>query len=230
MNCHNKTLEQLNRVKYLSSDLVRFFNEFNECSGGPKSIGDEPKREIFRLSVKAGLNFSRLSVAHTDPLVMPEFDFPSKTVFTGGLEGEFIFPFNKNKWSLPVEMLYQQYAAEEQVEPKGEISVAYRELQFALGLKHHVFLKNDARLFFQGLISYSRCDKEYSKLYLVNRSLDLSTGLGASLGAGVAWGRVSAELRYNLPKSVLTGYMLWKGKYHVVSAIVGFRLFRAHST
>jgi hypothetical protein len=229
VNCFDEEYKELTRVNYRASDLTTFFKKYNACSGDERSSAPKPLREVFRFNIKTGISTAGLSVAHTYTYVMPEVKFPTKVILMPALEGEWIMPFNKSKWSVPVEASYQQYSGEKQITYKGPVSAQYRGFQLAFGVRHHLFLKNGSRFFINGLLNYNITDTSYSKLYLPHRTLTFSTGLNLGAGAGIAVGFFSAELRYYTAKTLLTSYLGWNSQYRVLSLVAGFRLFRTYA-
>ncbi|MCP4970286.1 MAG: tRNA modification GTPase, partial [Arcobacter sp.] len=109
LKCSNFTMSKIESIDYIKSDLIRFFTEYSECHNTDLSIyKPKQKRNLYNLTIRPRLNSSSLNIQSYLPYIR-DIDFENKTGFGIGLEAEFIFPFNKNKWSIVIEPTYQSY-------------------------------------------------------------------------------------------------------------------------
>jgi hypothetical protein len=99
------------KMKYRAEYLVKYFLQFNECSGVESThyIPDKrKKRQAFHLRVTPGVDFSTSKVESV--FSTTEKEYPDREVgFRMGAEAEFVLPFNKNKWVIWIEPTYQTY-------------------------------------------------------------------------------------------------------------------------
>jgi hypothetical protein len=55
--------------------------------------------------------------------------------------------------------------------------------------------------------------------------LDISNSIGYFIGAGFSKNRFNVELRYNLSRNIIPGYLFWDSKYNSLGILVGYKIF-----
>ncbi|RKS97533.1 outer membrane beta-barrel protein [Chryseobacterium defluvii] len=235
------TGNEIDNAKYSKKDLVNIFSKFNACSTG--STGSETKntdytvqtakRDMFNVTIRPGINSSSLSIGNEN-FGVRNTDFDSELNFRIGIELEYIFPFNKNKWSAFVEPTYQSYKSSKEVSFDGGYtsiltatrSVEYSSIEVPVGIRHYFFLNDKSKFFvdFAYVLDFSSKKSQIDFEY--DNHLAISSGNNIALGAGYKYNdRFSAELRYLSPRSFLDDYVYWKSKYQTISLILGYTLF-----
>ncbi|TDX93010.1 outer membrane beta-barrel protein [Chryseobacterium daecheongense] len=235
------TGNEIDNAKYSKKDFVNIFSKFNECSAG--SAGSDikntdytaqtTKRDIFNVTIRPGVNSSSLSIGN-DNLRVRNTDFDSELNFRIGVEFEYIFPFNKNKWSAFVEPTYQSYKSSKEVSFDGGFSsiltatrsVEYSSIEVPIGIRHYFFLNDQSKFFvdFAYVIDFSSKKSHIDLEY--DNHLNISSGNNIALGVGYKYNdRFSAEFRYLSPRSFLDDYVYWQSEYKTISLVLGYTLF-----
>ena len=87
--------------------MKRLFIKYNQCKNSNYINYDyKQKKNLFHLTIRPGLNYSS------------NFKIPNYWKSYGhrlGIEGEYILPYNKNKWSIIIEPTYQYYEYSEKI-------------------------------------------------------------------------------------------------------------------
>ena len=227
-----------NKVKSLTYDkksLVNYFIAYNQCSNSDfKNYENKGKRKFFRLSIRPRINLSSLTINKSNSTSLTT-DFGSEVQFRFGLEGEFILPFNKNKWSVLIEPTYQSFKAEKKRETDNlsigrlTANVNYSSIEIPIGLRHYFFLNNRSNFFanMAFIFDYAKSssitfEKEYN-----SKVEGLKINLGNNFAFGVGFkldDKFSVELRYHTNKDVLKNYFYWFSSYKTTSIILGYRI------
>jgi hypothetical protein len=152
LKCESVSMQSLEFLSYSVSDLTRFFVKYNDCHNvNYVNFENIQKKDLFNLSLKAGAANTMLSVPNYT--TGREVNFDSKSGFEYGIEVEFIFSFNKNKWALVIEPTYQSYKSSKTVKfqengrPVEAASIDYSSFQLPIGVRHNFFLNEDSKIF-----------------------------------------------------------------------------------
>ena len=219
LKCSEITIKDIENTNYKLGDLIKFFEEYNTCIVSD-FINYELKKErdIFNLSIKLGIRLSSLSIENS--LSNLHVDFESNMKPTIGLEAEFIFPFNKNKWAFFIEPTYQSYKAKD-THPVYSFEANYSSLELPIGIKYSLFLNDRSKFFLIGSIVI--VDIPFNSYV---DGLDVNTVNNANLGFGYNYNdKYSVEFRYGSSREILNRYMMYSSDYHSFSFIFGYNLF-----
>ena len=147
LKCAKKTIKHVERLNYNTNNLSNYFIDYNECNNSKAQNFNAKKntKSPFSLAFKIGVNKSSLKIYNT------VYDYRSTTFENAfnlnfGIEGEYILPFNRNKWALAIEPTYQVFNAEKETENEF-YSLVYRSkislktLQIPFSIKHYFYLK-----------------------------------------------------------------------------------------
>jgi hypothetical protein len=172
-----------------------------------------------------GLNYSGMSISsnlHDGYNV----DFGSQLGFSGGIEAEYVLPFNRNKWAILVETTYQYFNATSKT-ASLEATVHFNSIEFPVGLRYYFFLKPDLKLFLDAyaipafdVVVNSSIQYKYN----FASPWDISTSGNFAFGGGIGYKRYSAEIRYYTNRDFLVDKSSMFTKYQRVSVIFGFRI------
>jgi len=223
-------------LRYSKTDLEKFFIKYNKVMDSEyTNYNLKQKRDLFNLTIRPGLNLSHLSIENT----MSDFwnnDYGNEINFRFGVETEYIFPFNKNKWSIIIEPTFQYYYSDSKKET-NELSggfritkVNYQSFELPVGLRHYFYLNDKSKIFAN--ISYV-IDFSYKSSVRLTRldgslisSLDITSRPNLSLGIGYKYkNRLSLEIRQQTKRQILSDYNYWKTNYGTMSIILGYTLF-----
>ncbi|HEY3405337.1 MAG TPA: hypothetical protein VGK59_18255 [Ohtaekwangia sp.] len=232
VNCGGVTVSQVKLIRYSESELVKYFKKYNVCNGGEsgKRVENEAattervKRDVFIVKVSPGMNYTQLTA--TSP-AGEDHEYEKTFSPRLGIEGEFIFPFNKNKLSFLFEPSFQSYKADK---TSGSGSIDYASIEFPVGLRYYFYLNQTSRIFLN--LHYVPVTPFIFNSKLKIRSdyeLEIKTGDNFAIGAGFASGRFSGEVRYYLRKEMTRNYSLWDSPLKTVSFILGYQLFKIKS-
>ena len=225
VRCGQSAQNPVSNISYSKGDLVRYFKNYNECSGqGQLDFTSRRKGDLFNFRLKAGVDISSYSIR--EPLLSGshEIGFESKTNFRIGGEAEFIMPSNKNKWSIIVEPSYQHFAGTNAyASPHGVATLRYHSFETPIGARHYFFLNEKSKIFMNGfMVADLQLNSKVN--FRDGFYLDVVNSFSFAVGSGFSIGRVSAEIRYYSPRNNVNA-IGWLSNYHKVSCLLGFRLF-----
>jgi hypothetical protein len=197
VNCGNISSEKTEYLSYDQDVLIKYFKNYNACKGGVETYAVKKiKRKSFSFKIMAGINYSSLTTGYPPPSINPNntITFTPKINVIGGFEAEYILPYNRNKWSIIFDPNYFSYSSSGEKGQLGNGTVNYSAIAIAAGVREGFFLKNNVKLFANCLVSYNvKTSGNYFDFY---NSENIRHSLNVGLGAGIAYNKLSAELRY----------------------------------
>lgn len=224
------------KADYTQSSLVRVFNDYNICvDPNYQAIENPTKKGQLHVAIRPRVNFTNSKIKNEsggpDPI-----EFGQKTGFSAGLELEYVFPFNKNKWSFTLEPSYVSYKDSKSYMtktfiPKEEVAtIDYKALEIAAGPRFYMFLSPDSKLFLNAQVVYSINGS--SKIQFTRKdgselsSLDIDNNIGLGFGLGYKFkDRFGAEVRAYPSKTLLGNYTYWQSTFSNLSLILSYNLF-----
>ncbi|MEE4001226.1 tRNA modification GTPase [Tenacibaculum sp. FZY0031] len=236
LKCHTLTTKRIEALKYNDSSLSNFFIDYNECKNS-ESINfyrNSKKRKAFSLAIKAGVNNNSLSIKNSTDNSR-NTDFGNKISGRFGIEAEYIFPFNKNKWSLVIAPAYQSFKSQKSTESNNVSgntlvsSINYSSIEVPIGVKHSFFLNKNSKIYLLG--SYVVTDIKIDSAVDFNRgdgsnlsSLNIKPNSSFAVTLGYKYDKYSIDLRYN-SKDLLGNYSFWSSDYKSLSLNIGYTIF-----
>jgi hypothetical protein len=223
LTCAEISGDDIQKLEYSRTSLVKFFSKYNECSGGGSTLVEERKRDRILIALRPGLNYSTFEVKESE-FYGGGMKFEPQAGLRLGLLFEFLFPFNNNKWAITIEPTYQ-YFKSSGATPSYTATVDYNSIEFPIGLRYYMFLKGESKLFVtvSGIMDYSF---DSSLTYNNGQSWDVSSKPTAALGAGYDHKRFSIEVRYLLGRDILNKWAFIPSSYKTASLVLGYRLNR----
>jgi hypothetical protein len=234
VRCGNTTANDIRKLTYKKSELIKYFIEYNKCKN-PSSIKTKTvvnKGELL-LRVTPSINFVTLNIPdHNDYKL--NVDVNNKTIFKIGFEGEYILPYNKNKWSVFIDPTYQKYENESPYSVKSffqntkdaiyQAKIEYSSIEIPIGVRHYMFLNKTSKLFInlayvfdvngKATISYDQIEYYHSR-----------TSPNFAFGFGYTYkNTVSLEMRMNTAKDLLADYPYSEANYKSFSIILGYKI------
>lgn len=233
IKCKNISKRQIENIKYRESDLVRIFIMYNNCNNSQYTTYESnQERNHFNVSIKPGFNNSSLSIKNSYETIR-DTNFENQIGFRFGVEFEYIFPFNSNKWSIFIEPAYQNFkSSKEEIiyegtlfESKFTSKVDYKSVEIPLALRYYAFLDDNNKLYLN--MAYILAFDLNSKIsFDIYPDLDISTRNNLMFGIGFNHkNKYSLELRYATKREVLSTYQYWNSSYKNISIIFGYSLF-----
>lgn len=232
-NCSNPSKKEIDRTKYKQGSMLRLFRKYNTCKDA--DVTDyivNVHRDVFNLNIRPRLRLSSLSI-NNSIVNERDTDFGNFTAFSLGLEGEYILPFNKNKWSLIVEPIYQQLkASKTQSSQRGynlTTDLKYTSVEIPIGGRHYIFLKDNSKLFINAAwvvdlpFASSVMFKRFGNQALAG-DLEITSRNNILVGAGYKRNRLSVELRYQTNRELFRDFYYWYSNHRILSLIIGYSL------
>lgn len=234
LECSSISMQKVLSLEYNAKSLTSFFEEYNSCNN-KTFINYTKKRNnknVFNLNIRPGLNSSSLSINNSVSDTR-DTDFDNELSFRFGIEGEYILPFNKNKWALFIEPTYQSFKSEKQLTTSSafvnqKIAVDYSSIELPLGVRYYFYIGDNSKIFINtgvicdfNLNSDSKIDFERSSdLELSSSPLNLLYGIGYKFN-----NKFSLEVRNQTSRELLGDFVSWKSDYKTFSIILGYTLF-----
>lgn len=150
-----------------------------------------------------------------------------------GAEIEYIFPFNKNKWSLFVEPTYQFFKATKEndinitltITTKQKAIVDYKSIEIPIGIRHYLFLNDKSKIFINATYILNYALNSIIK-FEVGQDLEIKPKNYYAIGIGYEFNNsLNIEFRKGFDQNILSQYTFWNSKYNSFSIILGYRLF-----
>ncbi|WP_374174162.1 hypothetical protein [Flavobacterium tructae] len=229
------TENDVKNLPYKKEALMKYFLKYNNISSDEieKTITSVNK-SIYLLKITPGIGLTSISIDGINRDGYNSVAYSKKVTFKIGLEGEFILPFNKNKWSLFVNPTYQQYEDKSEtgvinymndgmrVEFPSEVK--YTAVQVPFGVRYYFFLNNKSKIF----INAGYAIDVSGKLKLTSKPANLDSSTSGNFLTGLGYNfknKVSAEIRVNGRKEVLNGFVSYSGAYRSLDFILGYTIF-----
>ncbi|WP_053977717.1 hypothetical protein [Mangrovimonas xylaniphaga] len=235
LTCPDFTIEKIRKLEYNQKDLSAFFVAYNSCQNSTSTVYKRQSRGEFSINLRPRLNFSSFEIDNTfNDFKETEFDSQFNPSF--GIETEFVFPINKNKWALFFEPTYHSYKTEKTYEStsvtSGNITakVNYVSVELPIGVRHYFHLNPKSKLFLNTAFIYEvGTKKDYIEFKLNGadlRGMHIISYANFALGAGFKYhNKYSFEIRYIEKGNVLESYQNWTSSYNSWSFIFGYNLF-----
>ena len=225
MKSENVKNEDLKKVQYKQESLVKLFEKYYGTK--ENTISDLNKNQV-----KGGISFKVIAGASIASAKMEHLNvyntltvFDSKTIPNLGLEVEYIMPFNKNKWSIFFNPMYQKFDSKN-IETgfyysgnTRNSSIEYSYLDLNFGLRHYMFLNQKSK-FFLGT-GFAMALPLNSSAMFRNQELDITKSTNLFIGGGFAYNRFSAEIRCNFKRSIISGD--WGSNYSSLGILAGYK-------
>lgn len=233
LKCPTFTMSKIQNLDYNKNELVKFFTEYSNCEN-KELINFEPKEksDLFNLTIRPRLNSNSLTMQNSYN-ASRNTDFENKIGFGLGLEAEYIFPFNKNKWAIAIEPTYQSYKSETTrnvSDVSGGVLISkvdYSSIEVPISLRHYFFLNSNSKIFvnfsyiidlsFNSSIDFTRNDNSNLESLEVDSRNNLGIGIGYKQND-----RYSLEIRYQTNRDILGSYAFWTSDYKTASIILGY--------
>ncbi|GLB53667.1 hypothetical protein NBRC110019_27080 [Neptunitalea chrysea] len=233
LKCPDLTKDYIKTISYHKSDLIKVYTTYNNCG---LSKDDKVKNKTTKTSnkwqintrIKLGANFAGPSLSTKDYSYYSA-SFDTKATLRGGIELEFILPFNNNKWAIFLEPSYQGYKEETTKTTTYydiNYSLDYASIEVPIGLRHYFFI-NDNNSIFIDACYYPFDFMLKNDFYMSTRTAynELKTNQNFGIGIGYRHDKLSIQLRQNTTRNLLSNYINWTADYKTTSLILGYTIF-----
>lgn len=230
----NATQGSVEILNYTKSDLVKYFKIYNKDNSDTSAVIPEvhkPKsnKNPFHLKITPGINYSALSVNYTSTSGRNYKYYPASNNqinFRISVEAEYVLPFNKNKWGIVFEPTYQYFKSTENTD-NVNIVIDYKSIEFPVGIRHYFFINDNLTVFVNSMLIPSffvDFNSKFRSSGYYETSLDIKPGVSFSIGSGIGFKKLSAEVRYYTNRNLLQ-YAFWSTNYTRLSVILGLKIF-----
>lgn len=230
--CKDITLTTISELEYDKKELIKLFVDYNTCVNSEfTDFTKNNNNGAFNISLKPGIQNASVSLERTGQYhsaTRPyKLNFGGQQRFSFGVEVEYIFPFNKNKWSFFIEPTYiSPYKVEQEVEVDNEsLEVKYSSIDIPVGIRYYFFLNDKSKISVD--VSYVMNFAVGNSLFDYERSEDLSIKRGANSMVGLGYiysNKYSIEVRHGF-KRQLFNYSFYDSKYKTTSIVFGYKIF-----
>ena len=236
LKCPSFEMKKMEGLSYRKNDLVRLFKEYNKCQNNDfVDFEKKGKRDAIHLTIRPRLNSSSLQIESFGINSFRGDDFGNKASLGIGLEAEYIFPFNKNKWSVLLEPTYQHFKMEKTTDEQdvagGTLTrkLHYKSIEIPVSVRHYLYLSKNSTIFVNASLVLDFNSKS-SIEFIRNEGSELSP-LEITSGSNLAFGigykqndKYSIEMRGQTKRSILN-YPNYSSAYQTFSVILGYSLF-----
>jgi hypothetical protein len=223
--------DKLREIDYYRKELTGIV----QLSNGDNSINfsennKKNKKSTFNIYAKAGVALS--SLEFKGPIANQNLTFDDETIFRFGVDIEYVFPFNNNKWAAYANPTYQNYKAESfflvaeglPSESRIETNVEYNSIELPFGIRHYFFLADDSRIYLNAAIVLD-ANLNSSIKSTGNRFLDIRSGTNFSIGIGYQYQKFGLEFLYFTSRNLLDRYLGNEANYKAVAFQLSYKLF-----
>ncbi len=222
--CESITNNEIQKIKYNSSDLIYFFKKYNVCQGESYVDTEQHKhKKMVRFSGIVQLNRTSLDI-NRDYYGKKIGVYENKMSLGFGVDTELIMPFNKNKWSVFIQPTFNSYQSNGTF--SGEkTSIDYNYIQIPLGVRYYMFLSDKSKMFLNA--GFNAISNQKAKIeFETYDDLDLKTGPNLFLGMGFHFqNKFSAEVRFYSNRNILNYYANWDSNFANFSFVLGYTFF-----
>jgi hypothetical protein len=237
----NTSDNDIKSLNYTKSDLTKYFLKFNKSTNTAgnslNTLNEElskTKKSIYFIKVTAGLSSVSTSMKGSS-IEYRNISLDNKTNFKIGLEGEYVMPFNKNKWSVFINPMYQTYDDQKSYTVPGlfsnspvenhNVEIKYSGIQVPLGVRHYLFLNDNSKLFINAAFVFDISSKTTIVYDEIKKS---NSNPGSNLAFGLGYNfrnKLSAEVRINTTKELMNQYGAFSSEYKAIDLIFAYTIF-----
>ncbi|WDF48545.1 hypothetical protein PQ459_08705 [Chryseobacterium sp. KACC 21268] len=234
-NDYKKQLDSINpnfdtsKIKYDDSSLISLFTKNSE-----KQNQDNNRIAEEKFNIRAKIGF--LNGPSKSSSVYSVSNFESKTVISPSVEAEYVFAFNKNKWSVFAELTYRGISTEKNVQSTFSFTfttnrlyeVKNNSILIPTGIKHYIFLNDDNKIFFGAAVmstlvlnsKVKESDPTTGTVYYDYDDSSFSILAGYQFGLGYVY-----KNKFSVEGKFLSDNSLVMSKGHFYGLSVGYNIF-----
>ncbi|NMH29242.1 hypothetical protein [Flavobacterium silvaticum] len=212
------TVPEINAVDYQDNQLIALFVRYGAVELKEKKEAGKSGNPL-HLNVSVGASFfgNDFHDGSRERNVSA-----SGTSFLPQLEMEYVFNFNRHKWSMFVGAGYQ----DAKVQDNGNL-FEYSFVPIPVGVRHSMFVGKESKITIEAGFSLNiALDSKLSYVYSQYSSpqFDISNSTGVFIGGGFTWKSFSLGVRYNLKRDILN-YNSQSSKFSATDVFFKYRLF-----
>ncbi|MGH1385614.1 hypothetical protein [Kordia sp.] len=227
--CTGITEKRVIRVDYKTSDLKSIFKDYNECKGEKSVEFSKAKKGVFHIKGFVGVyNGNAISDLGVSAFFAKGVETGAAWSPTFGVELEYIFPFNKNKWSAFIAPNYSSYEGESEfldLSIRRKYKLEYSAIQIPIGARHYMFINDMSKIFISGAVVVDFfLDGKGSGNITIDKER-FKTSVGFSMGLGYSYDKYSLEARFIPNRDLLENSSLSIIDLQQFSITIGYTIF-----
>ncbi|MEM6721794.1 MAG: hypothetical protein AAF611_20870 [Bacteroidota bacterium] len=227
--CTGINEKRLVRVDYNAGDLRSVFKDYNECKGATSVEFSKAKTGKFHLKVFAGAyNSSTTSDLGISAFFARSVETSASWAPTFGIELEYVFPFNKNKWAMFVAPNYSSYEGEADflnLSVSSNFMLEYSAIQIPVGFRHYMFLNDSSKIFLSTSAMFDLLLDAQGSGNVMFEKEQFAASAGFSFGLGYSYDKYSIEARYISNRELLENASSASIKLQQFSITLGYTIF-----
>ncbi len=225
-DCAGISKSRYEKLRYTIKDMTELFTDYNNCDASGSVVYSEEnvsgKKDLFNLTIKGGIRANTIEAVQNSIGSSTEIDFDNPTSFQLGLEGEFIFNFNKNKWSAVAEVYYYSFKTSDNTSINNviitEYSLDYSAVELLIGGRYSMFTGDNSRVYITASLATSLSGN--NELLRAGNKVDTVVSLAnLGLAAGFNYGPGYIEIKYGAEKVF---FDIIESRYSSFSVLAGF--------
>ncbi|TKG92449.1 hypothetical protein EYV94_19615 [Puteibacter caeruleilacunae] len=223
-------------VRYNERSLTNYFKTyFNETNKQFQTNRTDDESTSGELRAKLVLTGNKSSYTINDESRLLSFPFDDQNNMGFGLEVEYLFKFNRNKFGIFAEANYMSYDgttyATEALESSqaSPINIDYKYLEFPIGICYysHLNAKQDANLFVKfGYAPNTVLSSSKLTMWNDNNEKEMSGSGNMFYGVGFNYRRFSIEFRQYTDRNITQGVHNYGSDYGNTSLRLSFQLVK----
>ncbi len=220
------------KISYTKKNLVNYFINYHKCRGADFEVFKSSNVNPGSIRFKVGVNSNVFQAAVRDfSDALPNAVFSNENTIGLSSEIEYLFSFNRYKWSIFAEANYYKYFSDKVVntsyqEALDEYVIDYKTVEFPVGITHYMNFDENHRLFvrtaFVPHLILKDSHIEFSEIY----HSDFSTASRLFFGGGYNYKRISAEFRYYTKQNITMNIFKRGSELSQISFRLNYTLFR----
>lgn len=223
--------KEFNNLRYNKKGLINIFNKYNQITDSKPAFKlDEEKKNSLNVSLKLGYKSSSLSL--NNPVNEINLKHDNENNFRFGIEVEYLFSFNKNKWSIFTEPRFQKFKSTKTIDTsllsgsKLTSKIDYTSIEIPIGIRHYMFLNKKSKLFINLALVFDLSQDSSASLTRADGSsyIDLPFDTQSSLSFGIGYkynDKLSFELNAQTGRKIVN-HNYWGSNYQTTSLSLGY--------
>lgn len=230
LNCNLQT--DFRKITYSKKSLVKYFTDYNKCVGADYAVYNFSQAKKGILAFKPGISYNVMNFTIEEfSDALPNTVFSKEGSLGFGAELEYIFPFNRYKWSVFTEANYYTYSSnvvDNFMSPSDYegFETSYKTLEFPVGINHYLNIDSKHKLFVKAAFVPHMIFKESYIAFSDAYKSDLSTSSRIFIGAGYNYDRLGLEFRYYSKQNLTMNIFKRSSEFSHISMRLYYTLFR----
>lgn len=225
----NHTTDELEKMKYSSKDLIKFFSKINN----PEALINfkvAKKRDLFDMFIRLGSGVRSFKSNSFMASSFRNINYNTTFNLQVGLQFEFYLPFYNNSYSIIVEPRYQKFNTQGISTANsflnGSSDVNFKSIDVALGVKYQKYLGGLPYYLRFALFSSHEFNNSIITYDFVTETIPLKPVFYSELAFGTKIkDLISVDVAYSFNNDLFEQYTLIYSQYKGFSLNIGIKLF-----